>query len=148
MTTNKTLCIALSIALLTCALQAQAAGILDPFHNYSNPLDVNRDTLVTPFDALAIIQELQQSKGDNSVSALAESLATASLLSGGPFASPADVPPLMAWDTNADGLVSPIDALLVVQHLTQAPEPSSLVVSALGLLSFIGFLWRRKIQRA
>jgi hypothetical protein len=74
-----------------------------PWHNVSRPNDVNNDQVVTPLDALLIINDI------NTYSPRV--LATSG--SGG------FVPPPFI-DVNNDGLVSPIDALLVINHLNSS----------------------------
>jgi hypothetical protein len=71
------------------------------FHNSINALDVTGDQMITPMDALLVINELN---------------------AGSPTGSTAYL------DTNADGLITPMDALLVINML----NTSSLVSNASG----------------
>ena len=68
--------------------------------NPNNPLDVNGDLLVTPLDALIVINEL------NTTGALAIDTTIGASSQRRPF-----------LDVNEDDFVSPVDALLVVNYL-------------------------------
>lgn len=70
------------------------------------PLDVNADGLVSPVDALIIINELNVRTITASNGAI-----------GVPWLHP-EVP-LVFWDVNDDGFCAPIDALLVINQLNQ-----------------------------
>jgi hypothetical protein len=134
--------IALAISLLAGGSLARGDAPSDPLHNYANPLDVDANNLVSPRDALLIINELQklQTAGSHSVTDLVSASAAATV-------SPA-VASVFYWDTNTDGLVSPIDALLVINHLAQVPEPSTIITSGSGLLLLLAsYMWQRKRAR-
>jgi hypothetical protein len=75
-------------------------GGLSPWHNPSNPLDVDGNGSVAPLDALLVINEINV----NGARSLAGSGLTA--------------PPFL--DTNNDGEVTPIDVLLVINFLNEA----------------------------
>jgi hypothetical protein len=67
--------------------------------NRMNPTDVNNDNLLTPLDALLIINELNAS---------------------GTHAVPPPPVPFLLMDVNGDQLVSPLDAILVINRLNAA----------------------------
>lgn len=69
-----------------------------PWQNAANPLDVNNDTFITPFDALSVINRI------NSVGMTLP-------------AAPATPPPFL--DVNGDNELSPMDALLVINYLNE-----------------------------
>lgn len=69
------------------------------YHNRSDPADVNRDSVVVPFDALLIINRLN-AEGPSRLAKL----------------SPPELP-IAYWDTNGDDFMTPIDALLVINRL-------------------------------
>ncbi len=87
----------------------------NPFHNSDSPFDVNGDGLVTPLDALLILNALSKNGG------------------GGPITTFS--PPGRYWDVNGDGLITPLDALLIlnfINHQNRNPalsEPESQVQS-------------------
>jgi hypothetical protein len=56
--------------------------------------------------------------------------------------------PTFFLDTSNDHLVSPIDALLVINHLAVVPEPSAMVSGVLGVMLLAGYAWRRRRLRA
>ncbi len=71
----------------------------NPFHNSQSPYDVNSDGIVTPLDALLIINALSRNGG------------------GGPITSFS--PPGRYWDVNGDGLITPLDALLIINYINR-----------------------------
>ena len=71
-----------------------------PWHNKINPLDVNRDQVITPLDALLVINYLN-SLGSRATSDLP---------------TPGDGQPVFV-DTNSDQNLSAIDALLIINEL-------------------------------
>ena len=73
-----------------------------PWQNPANPLDVNRDGLVVPFDALLVINEINE-RGSRSL--------PPPPLSEAPFSPPPFI------DVSGDNFLSPIDALLVINFL-------------------------------
>ena len=73
-----------------------------PWQNDLNPLFVNDDNIVSPIDALIIINQLNSGGSQALVSPL-DSL----------------VSPNVQLDTNGDNMLSPIDALLVINWLNQ-----------------------------
>ena len=78
--------------------------VLTPWQNPVNRLDVNRDTLVSPFDVLAVINDLNRT-GPRPV----------------PIpAVPSDAPSRYL-DVNGDNYVSPRDALVVINYLNKPP---------------------------
>ncbi len=68
------------------------------WQNLRNPLDVNSDSLVTPLDALLIINDLNLNQSHA-------------------VPQPIDRPPFL--DVNGDLWVSPLDALMVINYLNQ-----------------------------
>jgi hypothetical protein len=66
-----------------------------PTHAASTPLDTNRDGLVTPLDALLVINALNRISANVSQRDLA----------------------IAQMDVNGDGYLSPLDALLVINRL-------------------------------
>ncbi len=73
------------------------------WHNPARPVDVNNDLLVSPMDALLVINQLN-----------ADGAGTLS-----PRTNPLDA----YVDTNGDGLLTPIDALLVINRLNSRVSP-------------------------
>jgi len=99
-------------------------------HNSSDPLDVDNNQIVSPIDALIIINHLQpRTAAQVQVSMLSSEVS-------------------YFLDTSNDQLVSPIDALLVINRLNLVPEPSSIVSCALGAMLLAGYAWRRRRLRA
>ncbi len=77
------------------------------WHNSAKPLDVNNDGLITPLDALQIINELNARR----------------LTNNSEFSLPTitdDVAPPPFYDVSNDGRATPFDALLVINHLNRA----------------------------
>lgn len=74
-----------------------------PLHNVAHPLDVSRDAVVSPLDALLVINFLNSGQGSSNVSAGEGS---------GYY-----------FDVNGDNVVSPIDALLVINQLNASVTP-------------------------
>ncbi len=84
---------------------------INPWQNPDNRLDVLNDGNVAPADALAVVNELNESV----ISDPSTGLLPATALAG-------QVPPYL--DVNGDGFVSPIDALLVINALGR-PTPAA-----------------------
>ncbi len=85
--------------------------------SWTNPvesLDVNDDGLISPIDALIVINELN-------------TVGPRQLDPPGAGEAP---PPFV--DTSGDGYASPIDALLILDHLTVQPSSSAAAVSAVA----------------
>ena len=80
------------------------SGALHPWQNPVNPFDVNDDDVVSPLDALVVIQDLSTSGARK-------------LPDPGPDASP---PPYV--DVSGDGFATPLDALLVISFLSKGPS--------------------------
>ena len=101
------------------------AGNANPWHNIANPLDVNNDTTVAPIDVLTIVNSLNWYGSGR----LGESLA--SLVhsgageggSGSAAASNAIRNPQGMVDVNDDNLLTPADALLVINALGEGEGP-------------------------
>lgn len=77
-----------------------------PGTNPENAMDVNADGVVSPLDALVLINELN---------------GTSESFAG-----------IMYTDVNSDGLTSPIDALLVISHLNAGPAPHAAMSASVG----------------
>lgn len=75
-----------------------------PLHNVASPHDVSRDAVVSPLDALLVINFLNSGLSADDVAAG----------EGTGF----------YFDVSGDNLVSPIDALLVINHLNAAVAPA------------------------
>jgi hypothetical protein len=89
--------------------------------NFTLPVDVNADSLVTPRDALIVINELLQQSVDNA--------------SAAPLAAPAAATSAIAAyypDVDGNGMVSPRDALMVINYLLDPPVPSSVTPAAVA----------------
>jgi hypothetical protein len=84
-----------------------------PWYNASRPVDVNRDGLVVPMDALLVINELNNHVFSDRATGL--------------LPNPPQAPHLPAnegfVDTDGDGYVSPRDALLVINELNAPTLP-------------------------
>ncbi len=80
--------------------------------NPLNRFDVNGDALVSPLDALIVINELNQA-------------GAGSLGEVGGLARSAAPDPVHMVDVNSDGFASPIDALLIINELQRASDESS-----------------------
>lgn len=89
-------------------IDAAEANVSDSWTNPNQTLDVNDDTFISPFDALAVINVLN-SIGPHELGARSE----------------ADY----YLDTSGDGFVSPLDALLVLNYLN---ENSSVTMAAVA----------------
>lgn len=116
--------------LVGTGFQFSVEPVAHPWSNPLNPLDVNRDGVVTPLDALLVIDYLN-ANGSQALSLLP-------VLPNAP-------PPFV--DTSADDHISPLDALLVIDALNaqgaaqpdaatfeavSVPEPSTAALAALG----------------
>ena len=91
---------------------AADTGVASPWHNSLNALDVNHDAMVSPLDALMIVNDLL-AHGAHVVPAQSVSPLAAT------SASSANVPSL---DVNGDNLVSPLDLVNVVNALATTPQ--------------------------
>ncbi len=91
-----------TLATLQAAVNASQRGT-PVWHNTTMPADTNGDSLVSPVDALLVIDYLN---GGSQACGLP--------------AKPSSTPPFL--DSNADGCVTPMDALLVIDHLNAPPQ--------------------------
>jgi hypothetical protein len=132
--------ITLALACNTCWAQLYPSPGINPYTNPLDALDVDDNGLIQPRDLVLVINRLEAL--DDAKKANLNAAHTLSALAATPAA------PTYFWDTNADGSVTPIDALMVINHLNSnasiAPEPSTMVLAALGLLTLFGCVWRRK----
>jgi hypothetical protein len=71
----------------------------NPFHNESNPFDVNADGQVNPLDALLIINSISRNGGPGPISQ---------------FPSPDRF-----YDVNGDGIITALDALLIINFINR-----------------------------
>ncbi len=88
-------------------------------HNPVLPLDVNADSLISSLDALIIINRLN-STGTSSVaspSAAPQKSGFSAVPTAAVAAAPASAEPNYYVDVNGDGIVSPRDALMVINYL-------------------------------
>ncbi len=85
--------------------------------NPENPLDVNSDGVVSPIDALQVINDL------NKYGARDLNTSSTSRLANAVSGTPSMV------DVNGDGFISPIDALRVINHLNLASTRSRAAMS-------------------
>ena len=98
------------------------SGVETPYHNAIVPIDVSRDWLISPRDALLVINELN----DGGARALDTSLAS-------------NDPDRKYVDTNGDNVISPVDALLVINALSNGEsEPGDVVGFRLELQNASG----------
>lgn len=74
------------------------------WHNVAKPLDVNNDTRITAFDAIAIITYLNEH-------------------GAGPVPTTGTAPPY--YDVNSDGQITAFDAIEIITYLNQNPVPPS-----------------------
>ena len=90
-------------------LWTAAAPIVNPFHNASNAADVNDDGVISPLDALLVINRLNASRNG-----LNRDLGALSVFE----------------DVNGDDLISPLDALLVINKLNSKRLTASVAAEA------------------
>jgi hypothetical protein len=131
----------LALACNACWAQLYPSPGINPYTNPLDALDVDGNGLVQPRDALLVINRLEAID-----EAKAENLNAAQTLAA---LAPTPTSPIYYWDTDGDGgVISADDALLVINHLNNnvsiAPEPSTMVLAAVGLLALLGCAWRRK----
>ena len=103
-------------------LPAPPAAAPPAGHNAAMPLDVNGDQIISPLDALAVINKLISQSAGNSATTSAMPLA-------------ATFSTQYFLDVNDDTIVSPLDALIVINYLNQSqatasPSANSLATSA------------------
>jgi uncharacterized membrane protein YgcG len=92
------------------------------WHNAAEPCDVDGDGLVAPVDALNVINELNR-KGSYRLSSdrPMRSIAARSIGTKSAFA-----PVRVRFDSNSDNMITPIDALIIINRLNSAsPNASS-----------------------
>ena len=125
---------------------AQAQNYLaseNPQHNIANALDVDNNGLITARDLALVLDAMERAH------ALSPGSANPLATIAGPIS--AQSAPTFYPDTNNDGIVSPMDPLLLLDHFAvaavAAPEPSSLISAGLGLAMLVGYAWRRRRAR-
>ena len=91
------------------AIHGSGTSVLPLAQNTAMPEDVNADTLVSPYDALLVINALIRNDAAANAEPSAAPLAAAT--------SSTDAPPQYYVDVNGDGRVSPHDVLLVINHM-------------------------------
>ncbi len=124
---NLTLLLAALTAWMTCGSTLTRAND-NPLHNPNNAYDVDANGAIQPLDFLLVINQLKGSAPGN---------AAPLVTTGSTY----------YWDTNDDARVTPLDALVVANHLStvvSTPEPSAFVSAALGLVFLAGYAWRRR----
>ncbi|MFV2069608.1 MAG: Ig-like domain-containing protein, partial [Pirellulales bacterium] len=96
------------------------------FMNAANPLDVNADGLLSPLDALSVINDLNRYG--------ARDLAAPSVASTAAVSQQLVSTPIYYIDVNGDGSVTPIDALVVINALNAqaAGTAATAAVAAIG----------------
>ncbi len=102
------------------------AGNANPWHNVANPLDVNNDTTVGPVDALAIVNGLNwygSGRLGESLASLVHSGAGEGGIASTAAASSATRTPQAMVDVNDDNLLTPMDALQVINELNEGEGP-------------------------
>lgn len=77
----------------------------NPFHHPHQPFDVDGDNVVTPLDALLVLNAMSQNGGPGPI---------------GDFPWHGQF-----WDVNGDGQVTPLDALLILNYLNSERLPDS-----------------------
>ncbi len=107
----------------------QIAGVpvirLSELHNWTNPLnrlDVNGDGVVSPIDALVVINELNRRQSNGST--------------GGQL-DDSQLPTSRFYDVDGNGVAAPIDALVIINALNRqgsASSPEGELVRRIGLL--------------
>jgi hypothetical protein len=93
------------------------SSVLSGWQNQTNPLDINNDGIVVPFDALLVINELNQPQYRDPI--------TGEL-------PPAPNPVPFFFDVNGDGFASPFDAILIINFLNGQAAPAAVAVSAMA----------------
>jgi hypothetical protein len=86
-------------------------ALASDLQNPVEPLDVNADTFISPFDALLIINRLNQD-------------------GGGPISTVLAAEQTIFFDVNGNGSIDPGDVLRVVNHLNQGPMIGRVYVTA------------------
>lgn len=123
-----------AVAALAAALTSSsgtAALAASEMHNPDIALDVDANRLVQPQDAVLIINLLIRAGST-------------------PEMTPLDLTALAGtettyfYDTSNDSDITPFDALLVINHLILAPEPSSMRLAMLAAAAAVAFAWRRR----
>ncbi len=100
----------------TVTVTVEFAG--PPWQNWDDPLDVNRDGVVVPLDALLIINEINNRQISDPETGLLPN----------PPVPPNTPDEVGYFDTDGDGFVSPLDALLVINYLN-TPQPAAAVAA-------------------
>jgi hypothetical protein len=103
-----------------------------PLHNPDIGLDVDGNRLVNKRDAELIIDLL---------------LRSGPVLPVETFTIPLTAPSLY-YNTSNDRTIGPLDAGIVIQHVLNAPEPGSLVLSGFALLALLFYAARRRTAAA
>ena len=128
--------IAIALACNPCWALASPPPVIDLYTNPHNRLDVDNNGLVQARDLLLVINCLDRQT-------------EAKAANGGSIqsvASYAGTTTQYYWDTNGDGFITADDAMLVVNRLSNVPEPNTLVLAGMGLLALAGFALRRRIS--
>ncbi len=82
----------------------------NPDHNYASPTDVNQDSVISPLDALLIINQISRNAANTGETS--------------------ETP--LRCDTSGDGTISPLDALRVINALSQFRVGTTAVVQPIN----------------
>lgn len=106
----------------------------DPEIGRTAPLDVNHDGLVSPLDALLIVNEINDRKSSDPET--------------GEF-FPAAPCPARNLDVSGNSRVSEVDALLVLEYLdvVAVPEPNALALAIMGFVPWLTYRRRDAFVR-
>lgn len=130
--------IAIALACNTCWAQLYPSPGINPYTNPLDPLDVDDNGLVQAKDVQLVINRLEN-QADAKAANTDYAAAAATLAQTATTRQ-------YYWDTNRDGVLTPDDALLVINSLSQIPEPSTIVLAGLGLLALVGCAWRKRLS--
>jgi hypothetical protein len=106
---------------------ASSSFSVTPWQNTTNPLDVNNDGIVSPLDALAVINDIN--------------------LNGGGFL-PATFSGDLYLDVNGDQSVTPLDALAVINYLNAQASAAAVPAGAAGSTATVGAVGSNAVTSA
>ncbi len=106
----------------TDTLTVTSAAAAAPFRNAANQYDVNNDKVVSPLDALLVIDALN-TPGGRSLSRVTNGAANSG--------------PTYYVDVNGDNVVSPLDALLVIGQIGNSPAAGPVAAPLSGRAEFV-----------
>lgn len=107
----------MEVELLDADFAFPSAGIRGDWHNASRPCDVDGDGIIAPLDGLIVINEINTKgpaplRGDRPLRSIAAELRPE-------FAAP--ITRRYLFDSSRDDLLSPLDVLLIINQLNEAP---------------------------